>query len=119
MKFSERYPDMKPIDDEQDGIICGTSLHPCFVCGDPTKYIEICAEAHFCSDECMKAYYDEFSAALERCVAPCPEMEFDSHGPCVEPKDGYCHRFYHEHSCCPVGNMPIWRPLDENTLNKS
>ena len=114
MKFELKYSNMTPIDDEIDGIICGHHEEPCAMCGEPTRFIEICAEAHFCSDECMKQFYDEFEQALarERCVAKCTEMEFDSHGPCVEAPDGYCHTFYFEHGCCPVGNIPIWEPYD-------
>ena len=60
MKFAHKYPHMKPIVDEEDGMIRGRKTEPCCVCGQPTEYIEICSEAHFCSEECLNAFYDEF-----------------------------------------------------------
>ncbi|MFG6378350.1 MAG: hypothetical protein K1W19_08565 [Lachnospiraceae bacterium] len=33
----------------------------CMVCGTPTKYIEVCSEAHFCSDECVDKFYGQVS----------------------------------------------------------
>ena len=54
MKFSELYPDMKPIEDERNGVIKGTRYCACSWCGKPTKYIEINYESYFCSEECVK-----------------------------------------------------------------
>ena len=60
MKFSELYPDMKPVVDERNGIIKGTKYCACSWCGKPTKYIEINYESYFCSEECV--------AGLDRAV---------------------------------------------------
>ena len=47
----------------------------------------------------------------EICVAECAEMDVrELH--CVEEREGYCHRFFEEHGCCPVGNIPKWKPFD-------
>lgn len=35
----------------------------CIVCGAPTPYIEICSESHFCSTECVNAFYDKMFKA--------------------------------------------------------
>lgn len=43
----------------------GTEECRCIVCGTPTRYIEVCSEAHFCSDECVDKFYqqvDEFES---------------------------------------------------------
>lgn len=64
MKFADLYPNMKPIVDEEGGMIRGRQAEPCFVCGCPTEYVEICSEAHFCSEECVNTFYDEFMAVL-------------------------------------------------------
>lgn len=37
----------------------GTDKQKCLVCGTLTKYIEIFSEAHFCSDECVKEFYEQ------------------------------------------------------------
>lgn len=73
MKFSEKYPHMKPIGDEEDGMIRGRRAEPCFVCGCPTEYVEICSEAHFCSDECLNEFYTEFCRSLNTI----PDVEDD------------------------------------------
>lgn len=64
MKFSEKYPTMRPIDIEDGGVIRGRQAEPCCVCGQPTEYVEICSEAHFCSEECLDGFYTEFMASL-------------------------------------------------------
>lgn len=60
MKFADLYPNMKPTDAEEGGMIRGKRAEPCCVCGQPTEYVEICAEAHFCSEECLDEFYTEF-----------------------------------------------------------
>lgn len=43
----------------------GTEECGCLTCGIPTKYIEVCSESHFCSDECVNKFYkqvDEFES---------------------------------------------------------
>lgn len=39
----------------------GTEECRCLACGTPTKYIEVCSEAHFCSDECVDKFYKQVS----------------------------------------------------------
>ena len=34
---------------------------PCLICKRLSKYIEVCSEAHFCSDECVKVFYKQVS----------------------------------------------------------
>ena len=29
---------------------------PCYICGQPTHYVDICYEARFCSTECMEKF---------------------------------------------------------------
>ncbi len=54
MKFSEKYPNMKPIVDEApNSIIRGYKKKPCWNCGELTEYIDINFEAHLCSEECQ------------------------------------------------------------------
>ena len=58
MKFSEKYPNMKPIHEEIDAIIRGTTLKPCHWCKSPTEYVDINYEGPFCSDECLYEFED-------------------------------------------------------------
>ncbi len=53
MKYSEKFPDMKPVFDEQQGVIKGIKECPCFVCGESTFYVDINYEARICSEECL------------------------------------------------------------------
>lgn len=34
---------------------------PCLICKRLSKYIEVCSEVHFCSDECVKVFYKQVS----------------------------------------------------------
>lgn len=42
----------------KNNIIVTDKIQKCFICGTPTKYIEVCSEAYFCSDACVKRFYD-------------------------------------------------------------
>lgn len=57
MKFKDRYPNMKPIEDEVNGVIRGREPGPCYICGKLTEYIDLDAEGHVCSEECMDIFY--------------------------------------------------------------
>lgn len=50
---------------ETNSIIKGSKEVGCLTCGEPTKYIEVCSEAHFCSTECVDKFYEEYSRHLE------------------------------------------------------
>ena len=58
MKFEE----YKPITDQygfkfaKNGIMIGEKECGCLMCHSPTKFIEVCSEAYFCSDECVQAF---------------------------------------------------------------
>lgn len=47
----------------KDDILVGDMESPCIMCGLLTRYVEICSEAHFCSDECVKEWYRKFQEA--------------------------------------------------------
>jgi hypothetical protein len=34
---------------------------PCAVCGTPTKYVDVCTEAHICGPDCSTKMYEEFN----------------------------------------------------------
>lgn len=54
MKFSEKYPNMRPIVDEApNGIIRAHEKQPCWNCGELTEYVDINYEAPLCSEECQ------------------------------------------------------------------
>ena len=61
MKFSEKYPNMRPIVDEApNGIIRGYNKQPCWNCGELTEYIDIDFEAPICSEECQSQKDSEY-----------------------------------------------------------
>ncbi len=41
----------------------GTEEKPCLTCGCPTKYIDLCSESYFCSDECVMEF-DKYVVAV-------------------------------------------------------
>ncbi len=59
MKFDEYKPttDQYGFQFAKNGIMIGSEEVGCLTCRTPTKYIEVCSEAHFCSDECVHEFY--------------------------------------------------------------
>ena len=53
MKYVDKFPDMKYIDEEQDGVIRGRTQRSCCVCGWETEFVEINYEAPFCSESVL------------------------------------------------------------------
>ena len=65
MKFSEKYPNMRPIVDEApNGIIRVHEKQPCWNCGELTEYIDINFEAYLCSEECQAQKDSEYIDAF-------------------------------------------------------
>lgn len=46
-------------------IMLGKNEHPCMICKSPTKFIEVCSEGYFCSDECVRVFDKMYFEALE------------------------------------------------------
>jgi len=68
MKFEE-YP--VTTDDQgfrwvKNGVMVGDTECGCLTCGKPTKYIEVCSESHFCSDECVDEFYRQHDRIVEQ-----------------------------------------------------
>lgn len=66
MKF-EQYPikyDKSGFGFAKPDIMVGDTEKKCFMCGTPTRYIEILSEGHFCSDECVNKFYEELDKRL-------------------------------------------------------
>lgn len=56
MKYKDKFPNVKYMDMADNGHLVG-SLKPCLSCGELTEFIEVCSEAHFCSEECENEFY--------------------------------------------------------------
>lgn len=52
-----KLDDLSDFECAQQGFIKG-GVGECIICGAPTRVIDICAEARFCSTECVDAFYD-------------------------------------------------------------
>lgn len=50
----------------KNDIMLGKEENHCIICGRPTKFIEVCSEAYFCSDECVRAFDKMYFEALEQ-----------------------------------------------------
>ena len=59
MKFAEKFADLKYLEVDE-GILKGQKEVPCIICSEPTIFIDLCAEAPFCSEECMSIFYREY-----------------------------------------------------------
>lgn len=61
-KFStmEQYVSNHGLNFVADGILVGECKAPCIECKELTEFIEICSEAHFCSEECEKEWYRKY-----------------------------------------------------------
>lgn len=58
MKFSKKFNYLKYLEVDE-GILRGLNPVPCTMCQKPTVFIDLCAEAPFCSDECMLDFYTQ------------------------------------------------------------
>lgn len=45
----------------KNGIMMGSEEKHCLICGRPTRFIEVCSEAYFCSDECVREFDKQVS----------------------------------------------------------
>lgn len=68
MKFIDKYPIMKPISEEHNGIMRGRDMGNCCVCHQLTDFIEINYEAYICSDECLNKLDNLYFEALKKVV---------------------------------------------------
>lgn len=63
-----RWEDLNLTDDELRGrsMLEGNNEEECFLCGQPSKYIDYCYEARICSEECQKTMNDDYERWLEK-----------------------------------------------------
>lgn len=64
MKFSDKYPDIKPgeiISAGPDFILRSKTPDNCWNCTAQTEWIDVCFEAHVCSDECSRTQWAEYA----------------------------------------------------------
>ena len=67
MKFVEKYPNAKPGQEVETNILFGKDADNCIHCGRMTNFIDMCYQAHFCSEECVEAYDNEvFKNAIRK-----------------------------------------------------
>ena len=59
MRFEDKYPGA-PIDhDTPDHRYRSGVIGTCFMCGQRTAWVDICFEAHLCSEECDRAALED------------------------------------------------------------
>ncbi len=63
MKWDDKYPDAAYLDEMESCIVKGCVPRPCWHCGAATVWYEINFGAFLCSEECVKAKWDEYAAA--------------------------------------------------------
>lgn len=66
MKFSDKYPEAKYLEQVEHSIIKAGGSYPCWHCGQPTSFADIDFGAPICSEECSRAKNDEFWEACSR-----------------------------------------------------
>lgn len=79
----------------KNGVMIGTEEKACLTCGTPTRYIEVCSEAHFCSDECVDKFYKQVS-------------EFESIGTDIEERVNrmsVTYQITNDHAGCWLSNF--------------
>ena len=59
MKFEKKFPNLKYLEVDE-GILKGKNPVPCGICGELTIFIDLCAEAPFCSEECLEEFYRKY-----------------------------------------------------------
>ncbi|MGL5329973.1 MAG: hypothetical protein ACRDD7_11940 [Peptostreptococcaceae bacterium] len=53
-----------------NSIMVGKNEVGCLKCGTPSRYIDVFSEAHFCSEECLKAFDEEWAEQLSNMDQP-------------------------------------------------
>lgn len=72
MKFSEKYPNLRP-GQVVSGIMRAYHSDNCKECGKMTSFIDLYTEAFFCSDECLEKFYHDYHSANKAIVGDLPE----------------------------------------------
>ena len=67
MKFDKKYFNLQPSEIVGD-ILKSDRFESCCECGHLCSFIEVNAEAYFCSDECVDKFYHDFYMANRRIV---------------------------------------------------
>lgn len=66
MRFSEKYQQAETgFQPEGENVFLGSCEEPCMHCGHPTPWVDLCFEAHLCSEECSEAAWQEFCWASQ------------------------------------------------------
>ena len=74
MKFALKYPNQKVGDlANEDDMILGRNELPCVICDEPTRFVNICSEGRFCSEECLRKFWDDYR---KTCGGPCMAEDF-------------------------------------------
>ena len=60
MKYSVKYPNACIDDEPEESVVLFNIEGPCWNCGEMTPWMDICFEAHICSEECNKIKTREF-----------------------------------------------------------
>jgi endogenous inhibitor of DNA gyrase (YacG/DUF329 family) len=63
VNFDKRYPEVET-GFEPGNVFKTEDVAPCSKCGTPTVWVEISFEAHVCSEECQRLWWDEYLRAL-------------------------------------------------------
>jgi hypothetical protein len=70
MKYQDKYPNSeKWFQPPNSSMMKGSSefpLKPCWHCKELTNWIDICFEAHLCSEECSNAKWKEYMEACNK-----------------------------------------------------
>lgn len=58
MKYIDRFWNFE-VGKENFGLMKIAAERECIICGEPTFFLDICAETPICSDECCDKFYDD------------------------------------------------------------
>lgn len=53
---------------KNNSVIEGNNVGKCLICKSSTRFIEVCSESYFCSEECLDkfyAYYNKLVSGFE------------------------------------------------------
>lgn len=66
MKFCQKYPLAKYLDEPEESVIRGKELKPCDICKNDTFWIEISFSTYVCSEECQKELWKRYAKSFKR-----------------------------------------------------
>ena len=66
MRWEHKFPDVAVDKDTDTGLWRCPNVGKCFMCQAETNWVDLCFEAHLCSEECEQAAYEDIARRTQQ-----------------------------------------------------